>query len=154
MPLCIPEFSLQNARKKRADERTRTADLLITSDNSGVAEVCRDLQIPHIWAVFSSPACSVLHGIAFPVVSSGVNIILASAWPVRPPLVNSVPIGQAVPHHLVWKRNARRGRLSEPHVSYLFLVRFRKLKALYKTKRFDYRKGPFSYGRYARFRRA
>ena len=34
-------------RKKRADERTRTADLLITSDNSGVAEVCRSLQIPH-----------------------------------------------------------------------------------------------------------
>jgi hypothetical protein len=34
--------------KQRADERTRTADLLITSDNSGVAEVCTGLQIPQI----------------------------------------------------------------------------------------------------------
>jgi hypothetical protein len=33
--------------KKRADERTRTADLLITSDNSGVAGVCTGLQNPH-----------------------------------------------------------------------------------------------------------
>src|SRR5215217_3019938 len=32
---------------KRADERTRTADLLITSDNSCVAGVCRVLQIPY-----------------------------------------------------------------------------------------------------------
>src|SRR5215207_5497327 len=31
---------------KRADERTRTADLLITSDTSGVAGVCTGLQIP------------------------------------------------------------------------------------------------------------
>jgi hypothetical protein len=35
--------------KKRADERTRTAFLLITSDHSGVAGVCRNLQMPHIW---------------------------------------------------------------------------------------------------------
>jgi hypothetical protein len=34
--------------KYGADERTRTADLLITSDRSGVAGVCRGLQIPHI----------------------------------------------------------------------------------------------------------
>src|SRR5215203_4528903 len=27
-PLYVPEFYLQNARKKRADERTRTADLI------------------------------------------------------------------------------------------------------------------------------
>jgi hypothetical protein len=33
--------------KQRADERTRTAFLLITSDNSGVAGVCTRLQIPH-----------------------------------------------------------------------------------------------------------
>jgi hypothetical protein len=33
---------------KRADERARTADLLITSDNSRVAEVCTGLQFPHI----------------------------------------------------------------------------------------------------------
>jgi hypothetical protein len=32
----------------RADERTRAAFLLITSDKSGVAGVCTDLQIPHI----------------------------------------------------------------------------------------------------------
>jgi hypothetical protein len=34
--------------QKRAGERTRTANLLITSDRSGVAGVCRGLQIPHI----------------------------------------------------------------------------------------------------------
>jgi hypothetical protein len=34
-------------RVQRADERTRTADLLITSDNSCVAGVCTSLQIPH-----------------------------------------------------------------------------------------------------------
>ena len=33
--------------KMRADERTRTADLLITSDPSGVAGGCLGLQIPH-----------------------------------------------------------------------------------------------------------
>src|SRR5215216_7950549 len=33
--------------KRRADERTRTDDLLITSNHSGVAGVCRGLQIPH-----------------------------------------------------------------------------------------------------------
>src|SRR5918911_3414510 len=55
--------------KRRADERTRTADLLITSDHSGVAGVCTGLQIPHIWAVFSSVACTVLHRIGLWVVS-------------------------------------------------------------------------------------
>jgi hypothetical protein len=40
-------FYLQIARKKRADERTRTADLLITSDKSCVAGACRRLQNPH-----------------------------------------------------------------------------------------------------------
>jgi hypothetical protein len=33
---------------ERADERTRTAFLHITSDHSGVAGVCTELQIPHI----------------------------------------------------------------------------------------------------------
>ena len=37
----------KSAQKKRADERTRTADLLITSVRSVVAECCRILQIPH-----------------------------------------------------------------------------------------------------------
>ena len=34
-------------REKGTDERTRTADLLIASDPSGVAGGCRGLQIPH-----------------------------------------------------------------------------------------------------------
>jgi hypothetical protein len=34
--------------KRRADERTRTAFLLITSETRGVAVPCRGLQIPHI----------------------------------------------------------------------------------------------------------
>ena len=33
--------------KRRADERTRTADLLITSDRSRVVGVCTRLQFPH-----------------------------------------------------------------------------------------------------------
>ncbi len=55
--------------KKRADERTRTADLLITSDRSGVAGTCTGLQIPHFQRGFLSPGCPVLHRIAFSVVS-------------------------------------------------------------------------------------
>jgi hypothetical protein len=39
---------LQMQYGMRADERTRTALLPITSDNSGVAAVCTGLQIPHI----------------------------------------------------------------------------------------------------------
>jgi hypothetical protein len=42
------EYSAYLSRIERADERTRTADLLITSDRSCVAGVCRGLQIPHI----------------------------------------------------------------------------------------------------------
>jgi hypothetical protein len=49
--------------KKRANERTRTADLLITSDPSGVAWVCLGLQSP-IFKGFSflwiAPGCTVL----------------------------------------------------------------------------------------------
>jgi hypothetical protein len=55
--------------KKRADERTRTAFLLITSDNSRVAGGCTGLQGPHILTILSSLPCCVLHRIAFPVVS-------------------------------------------------------------------------------------
>ena len=36
------------AEKRGADERTRTALLLITSDHSGVAGDCTSLQISHI----------------------------------------------------------------------------------------------------------
>src|SRR5215217_8045936 len=53
----------------RADERTRTADLLITSDPSGVAGGCPGLQLPHSQAGCSAQGCWVLHRIAFPVVS-------------------------------------------------------------------------------------
>ena len=42
------EFSAYLSRLGRADERTRTADLLITSDQSAVAGVCIGLQILHI----------------------------------------------------------------------------------------------------------
>jgi hypothetical protein len=41
------EYSAYLSRIGRADERTRTADLLITSVRSGVAGVCTGLQIPH-----------------------------------------------------------------------------------------------------------
>ncbi len=68
-------FYLQTGAKKRADERTRTADLLITSDNSCVAGVCTSLQIPHIQGVSSSLACCVLHRIAFPVVSEWCQMV-------------------------------------------------------------------------------
>ena len=48
VPVRHSVFYLQNGTFWRADERTRTADLLITSDHSGVAGGCRGLQIPHI----------------------------------------------------------------------------------------------------------
>jgi hypothetical protein len=51
-------------KKKKADERTRTADLLITSVRSGVSGRCRGLQIPHRKRVFCSLHCSPLQGIA------------------------------------------------------------------------------------------
>ena len=41
-------YSLYLRRIERADERTRTADLLITSDPSGVAGGCTRLQYPYI----------------------------------------------------------------------------------------------------------
>ena len=39
--------STASAKKNLVGERTRTADLLITSDRSGVAQVSRGLQMPH-----------------------------------------------------------------------------------------------------------
>src|SRR5829696_3025979 len=44
--LYATRFFLQIASRQRADERTRTALLLITSDHSGVAGGCRGLQNP------------------------------------------------------------------------------------------------------------
>jgi hypothetical protein len=49
--------------KKRADERTRTADLLITSVRSVVAERCTGLQILHRQRVLCSLPCLGLQGI-------------------------------------------------------------------------------------------
>jgi hypothetical protein len=43
---CILFLRLLQA-KRRADERTRTADLLITSVRSVVAACCTGLQMPH-----------------------------------------------------------------------------------------------------------
>jgi hypothetical protein len=42
------EYSAYVWAKKRANERTRIAYLLITSDQSGVAGVCTRVQIPYI----------------------------------------------------------------------------------------------------------
>jgi hypothetical protein len=46
--LSLPRVSGLPWPKRRAHERTRTADLLITSDRSGVAQECTTLQSPHI----------------------------------------------------------------------------------------------------------
>ena len=58
---------LQSASRQRADERTRTADLLITSKTRGVSVPCRGLQNPHAQANFPSLACTSLRSIASPV---------------------------------------------------------------------------------------
>jgi hypothetical protein len=50
--------------RKRADERTRTADLLITSVRSVVAEGCSRLQIPHKQRDFCSLCCPLLQSVA------------------------------------------------------------------------------------------
>ncbi len=43
-----PHATARRSSKKRADERTRTADLLITSDNRCVAGTWTGLRIPHV----------------------------------------------------------------------------------------------------------
>jgi hypothetical protein len=50
--------------RRRADERTRTAFLLITSVRSSVSGRCRGVQIPHRQWVFHSLDCSLLQGVA------------------------------------------------------------------------------------------
>ena len=65
-----------------ADGRTRTAHLLITSDNSRVAGACTGLQIPRIQASLLSLPCSVLHRIAFPVVSEWCQEAVDYASPI------------------------------------------------------------------------
>src|SRR5215217_8466828 len=58
---CLIDLS---RKKQRADERTRTADLLITSVRSVVAGACTGLRIPHRQQVFCSLPCPLLQGIA------------------------------------------------------------------------------------------
>ena len=50
-------FLQDSQEKQRADERTQTADRLITSVRSVVAGYCRALQTPHNYAVFRSLYC-------------------------------------------------------------------------------------------------
>jgi hypothetical protein len=58
------EASAYLSRLWRADERTRTADLLITSVRSAVAVRCRDVQITPKQRVSCSLHCPPLQGIA------------------------------------------------------------------------------------------
>ena len=74
-PLNLLTFHLQIKATQRADERTRTADLLITSEQLGVAGRCTGLQIPHRYAVLSSADCCELHHIALPVVSKWCQLV-------------------------------------------------------------------------------
>jgi len=46
--LLFARFPCKPKENRRADERTRTANLLITSARSGVAKRCAGLRIPHI----------------------------------------------------------------------------------------------------------
>jgi hypothetical protein len=62
-PFCL-DVLVSVQRVQRAEERTRTAFLLITSVRSVVAGRCSELQIPHRQRVFCSLPCSLLHGIA------------------------------------------------------------------------------------------
>ena len=59
------EFSAHLSNLGRADERTRTADLLISSVRSDVSGRCTDLQIPHEQLVLCSLPCPLLQGSAF-----------------------------------------------------------------------------------------
>src|SRR5215213_7386096 len=56
-------YSAYLRRIERADERTRTAFLLITSVRSAVAGSCMSLQIPHRKEDFCSLHCPLLQGI-------------------------------------------------------------------------------------------
>jgi hypothetical protein len=58
--------------KKGAEERTRTADLLIRSVRLGVARRCRGLHFPHRKGGFCSLDCPPLQGIASGLGSIGV----------------------------------------------------------------------------------
>src|SRR5215213_2208235 len=66
---------------RRADERTQTAFLLITSVRSVVASCCTGLQIPHKNRGFCSLCCPLSHRISFPAVSEWCQSVLTSAVP-------------------------------------------------------------------------
>ena|SRR5215208_1047826 len=59
---CLDDL-VQVHKVQRADKRIRTADVLITSVRSVVAEGCTGLQIPHRQRVICSLPCSPLQGI-------------------------------------------------------------------------------------------
>jgi hypothetical protein len=59
----------------RADERTRAAFLLITSDNSGIAETCRGLHGPANPAYLSCILCSALPSVAPYCVRGGIRVV-------------------------------------------------------------------------------
>src|SRR5919107_2173462 len=82
-PFCL-DVLVSVQRVQRADERTRTADLLITSDHSGVAGGCRGLQIP-LSQGFSflcfALGCTVLRSRWY---QNGINITRGFGHPFRP----------------------------------------------------------------------
>ena len=72
-------------QKERADERTRTADLLITSDRSGVAGVLPSLANPAYLGCFLFSGLPPLHRIAFAVVSdwyqtAPIGVLFSVTW--------------------------------------------------------------------------
>src|SRR5215213_809176 len=66
---CVCSAPHRYAELERADERTRTADLLITSDYSALQEFAGACKSPYLSRFLFPLPCSVLHRIAFPVVS-------------------------------------------------------------------------------------
>jgi hypothetical protein len=62
--LSYSKYSAYLSQMRRADERIRTADLLITSARSVVAERCRDLETSPRQRVFCSLYCLLLQGVA------------------------------------------------------------------------------------------
>ena len=67
--------SRHTSKNRRADERTQTTGLLITSDNKGVAARCRRLQKPYIKAVFCYLTCRELQDVALSVVSKWCQLM-------------------------------------------------------------------------------
>jgi hypothetical protein len=66
--LFYSHFPCKSKKNKRADERTRTADLLITSDNLRVAERCTLSQKPLTYADYADSQHAATPGNVAPVV--------------------------------------------------------------------------------------